>query len=336
MRSADTLLGAKASGTELVAVVANPTYTGTAFTAAFTRQEGLSQVRNWMFLTGSLSQLADVWHHYGIKVENLPAGAMSAHNDLAFVISTDGHVRQEISDDPGPGTAVTQSSFAGLLAGCAASGAPAGAAAVPAVTSPLVTSLAGADGVTWAIVTTGGFWELLARPAASTRWSLVTPPAVAGNGGLVAVAPAARQRLDVAVRPSLHLSFSPLALTSDGGRTWGTGLIDAPVAAVPDALAADGGTMLALLSDGTIDQAPAPGANWTLLAAPGAVARAAAARGCQVTGLTGIALTASGTPLAAASCARPGTAGIFAFDRSAGTWRAAGPLWVANLYIGDP
>ena len=74
MRSADTLLGGKASGTELVAVVANPTYTGTAFTAAFTRQEGLSQVPNWLYLTGSLSQLADVWHHYGIEVENLPAG----------------------------------------------------------------------------------------------------------------------------------------------------------------------------------------------------------------------------------------------------------------------
>ncbi len=41
---------------------------------------------------------------------------MAAHNDLAFVISADGQVRQEISDDPGPGTPATTSSFAGLLA----------------------------------------------------------------------------------------------------------------------------------------------------------------------------------------------------------------------------
>ena len=87
-----------------------------AFTAAFTRQEGLSQVSNWLYLTGSLSQLLPVWHQYGIEVQNLPAGAMSAHNDLAFVISATGRLRQEISDDPGPGTAATQSSFAGLLA----------------------------------------------------------------------------------------------------------------------------------------------------------------------------------------------------------------------------
>ena len=116
MRSADTMLGAKASNTELVAVVANPTYTSIAYTKAFTSQENLGQVPNWLYLTGSLSQLADVWHSYGIEVEDLPAGAMSAHNDLAFVISADGKVQQEISDDPGPGTPATTSSFAGLMA----------------------------------------------------------------------------------------------------------------------------------------------------------------------------------------------------------------------------
>jgi cytochrome oxidase Cu insertion factor (SCO1/SenC/PrrC family) len=116
MRAADTLLGGKASDTELVAVVANPTYISTAYTRAFTSQENLSQVPNWLFLTGGLSQLADVWHHYGIEVEDLPAGAMAAHNDLAFVISADGTLREEINVDPGPGTAATTSSFSGLLA----------------------------------------------------------------------------------------------------------------------------------------------------------------------------------------------------------------------------
>ena len=116
MRSADTMLGAKASNTELVAVVANPTYISTAYTRAFTSQENLGQVPNWLFLTGSLSQLTAVWHDYGIEVEDLPAGAMAAHNDIAFVIGADGKMRQEISDDPGPGTPATKSSFAGLLA----------------------------------------------------------------------------------------------------------------------------------------------------------------------------------------------------------------------------
>jgi cytochrome oxidase Cu insertion factor (SCO1/SenC/PrrC family) len=116
MRAADTILGARAKDTELVAVAANPTYFATAFTRAFTRQEGLDQVPNWLYLTGSLPQLQAVWRHYGILVENVPAGAMSAHNDLAFVIDASGNIRQEFSDDPGPGTAASKSSFAGLLA----------------------------------------------------------------------------------------------------------------------------------------------------------------------------------------------------------------------------
>jgi cytochrome oxidase Cu insertion factor (SCO1/SenC/PrrC family) len=116
MRSADTLLGGKARSTELVAVVANPTYLSTAYTKAFTDAENLSQVSNWLYLTGSLSQLTAVWHDYGIEVEDLPAGAMAAHNDIAFVISANGTVTQELSDDPGPGTPATKSSFAGLMA----------------------------------------------------------------------------------------------------------------------------------------------------------------------------------------------------------------------------
>ena len=41
---------------------------------------------------------------------------MTAHNDLAVVIDANGTIRQELSDDPGPGTSATKSSFASLLA----------------------------------------------------------------------------------------------------------------------------------------------------------------------------------------------------------------------------
>ena len=223
-----------------------------------------------------------------------------------------------------------------VLAGCSSAAAPAAAPASSpsAATAPLATSLTGADGRAWAIVVMGGsaadennFWQLFTRPAGSAQWTLVTPPGVADNGGLVA-APAAGQGLDVAFRPSQGLTFSPLALTGDGGKTWGTGLVDASVAAVPDALALGDGKMLALLGDGGIDQAAAAGqaaasaATWTRLASPGAIAASAAGRACQVTGLTAVSLTESGTPLAAASCARPGVAGIFVRDGA--SWRSAG------------
>jgi cytochrome oxidase Cu insertion factor (SCO1/SenC/PrrC family) len=115
-KAAGALLGPQDSNVDLVAIAANPTYYGIQFTQAFDQQEGLSTVHNWLYLTGPLSQLEHVWSQYGIDVQDLPAGAMSAHNDLAFVIDPAGTVRQEISDDPGPATTSTQSSFGGLLA----------------------------------------------------------------------------------------------------------------------------------------------------------------------------------------------------------------------------
>jgi hypothetical protein len=230
------------------------------------------------------------------------------------------------------------------LAGCgtAASGGSA-APPAPAGTAPLATSMTTTAGATWAIVAMGGsaaaenrFWELFTRPAGG-QWKLVTPPGVADNGGLVAAGGPAS--VTVAFRPSQGLTFSPLAVSSDAGKTWGTGLLDAPVASVPDALAAGNGTTLALLDDGTVEQGTVEqgtveqgavaGGNWTRLAAPGVIASSAAGHRCQVTGLTAVAYTPSGTPLAAASCARPGIVGIFA--RSAGAWAAAGPAVTGGL-----
>jgi cytochrome oxidase Cu insertion factor (SCO1/SenC/PrrC family) len=114
-KQAGQMLGEQAGQVELVAVVANPTYRSTAFTRAFDRQEGLTRVPNWMYLTGSLSQLGEVWRHYGVSAANLPAGAMSAHNDLAVIIDPAGRIRQEMGADPGPGTSGTRSSFSVLL-----------------------------------------------------------------------------------------------------------------------------------------------------------------------------------------------------------------------------
>jgi len=119
MKAAWTMLGPAGRHVDLVAIVANPTYLSTVFTQAFSKQEGLSAMPNWLYLTGTLGQLRRVWGQYGIDVQNEPAGAMSAHNDVAFVIDSSGHVRQELSDDPGPATSSTQSSFAVLLSGAA-------------------------------------------------------------------------------------------------------------------------------------------------------------------------------------------------------------------------
>jgi cytochrome oxidase Cu insertion factor (SCO1/SenC/PrrC family) len=114
-KQAGMQLGAQDKDVALVAIVANPTYRSTAFTQAFDRQEGLTGVPNWLYLTGSVAALGAVWQQYGVSVTDLPAGAMAAHNDLAVVIDGSGHIREELGADPGPATTSTRSSFSVLL-----------------------------------------------------------------------------------------------------------------------------------------------------------------------------------------------------------------------------
>jgi cytochrome oxidase Cu insertion factor (SCO1/SenC/PrrC family) len=118
-RASDQLLGASGRRVELVAIVANPVYHQVADVQAFDRQEYLNQVPNWLYLTGTLPQLQQVWKDYGIAAEILPAGSMIGHSENAFVVDPAGRVREEFGIDPGPGTTATKSSFAVLLADAA-------------------------------------------------------------------------------------------------------------------------------------------------------------------------------------------------------------------------
>jgi len=118
-RAVGQLLAAASKRVELVAVVTNPVYHQVTDTQAFDRQEHLTQVPNWRYLTGSVPQLQQVWKNYGISAEILPAGSMIGHQDVAYVIDRAGHVREELNTDPGPGTTATRSSFSVLLADAA-------------------------------------------------------------------------------------------------------------------------------------------------------------------------------------------------------------------------
>jgi hypothetical protein len=210
------------------------------------------------------------------------------------------------------------------------------------VTVPLSTSLVTAQG-TWAIAVMGGsaaaennFWQLFVRPAGASRWSLVTPPGVADNGGLVAAGTPAS--LDIGFRPSQNLAYSPLAASTDTGKDWTPGLLDADLANDPGALAVDpSGMALALLQDGTIQTAPTAGAaaagQWSELTTRHALAASAAGRDCGLRALDAVSFGLDKTPMAAGSCERPGVAGVF--TDTSGTWQSAG-LALPAAYRGDP
>jgi hypothetical protein len=229
--------------------------------------------------------------------------------------------------------------LAAILAGCASQPARVTAPRLQVVTAPLSTSLVTAQGA-WAIAVMGGsaasennFWQLFVRPAGASRWTLVTPPGVADNGGLVAAGGAGGSLL-VGIRPSQGLLFSPLATSSDTGKNWTPGLLDANLADVPDALAVGpSGRALALLRDGGIEIAPTAGAaaagQWSRLTTLSALAASAPGHACGLVAVNAVSFGANGTPMAAGSCSRRGVAGVFADN--GGGWQAAGPALPAGL-----
>lgn len=227
---------------------------------------------------------------------------------------------------------------AGLAAGCGTQTARTASASPPTVAAPLSTALVTAQG-TWAITVMGGsggsdtgFWQLFARPAGASRWSLVTPPGVADNGGLVAAG--GNTSLLVGFRPSQSLSFSPLAISTDTGRNWTPGLLDARLADTAGAIAVEeSGRILALRQDGSITAAATASAaaagQWSPLTTRNALAASAPGRECGLQGLSALSFGRNETPMTAGSCARPGVAGVF--TDTGGTWRSAGVVVPAGF-----
>jgi hypothetical protein len=184
---------------------------------------------------------------------------------------------------------------------------------------------------TWAIVPMAAdpaFWQVFSRTANSTTWKLVTPPGVAINGGLVASANGA-DSLSVAVRPSDNLTFTPLAATADGGGSWSSGgPLDAPVAASPDAFAASGSKLVALLSDGAIETSADAGTTWSAVAKPGAIAASSAAKRCGgAVRVSSISFgSAGGAVVAGGTCGTSRATALFTYSPGTGWQRESLPV----------
>ena len=239
-------------------------------------------------------------------------------------------------------TAAGALAVAGTLAACssassvtpAAPAAPSSAAA-GAPGASMATSVA-TSAENWAVLPMSAdpaFWEVFVRPANSASWKLVTPPGVADNGGLVVSASGASS-LAVAFRPSQDLIFSPLATTANGGASWSAGPpLKAAVAASPDAFAASGAKLVALLTDGAVETSGDAGATWSVIARPGAIAASAAGQGCGgavriISVSFGLATVDPNTTdvLAGGTCGTSGAAALFAYSPGGGWQRVSLPV----------
>jgi cytochrome oxidase Cu insertion factor (SCO1/SenC/PrrC family)/thiol-disulfide isomerase/thioredoxin len=90
MLDAKKLLGGAGSQVQLLGVDANPKATAIDDVLSYSQLHGM--LREWRFLTGSLSQLKRVWRDYGIEAE-IERGLIS-HTPALFVIGPEGRLRK--------------------------------------------------------------------------------------------------------------------------------------------------------------------------------------------------------------------------------------------------
>ena len=88
------------------------------------------------------------------------------------------------------------------------------------------------------------------------------------------------------------------------------------MAASPGALAASGGKLVTLLSDGTIETSSDAGAAWSTLAKPGAIAASSAGKGCG--GAVRVTSVSFGTVntevMAGGTCGTSGSTALFSYS----------------------
>ncbi len=208
-----------------------------------------------------------------------------------------------------------------------------------AIYAPLESSMTTAAG-SWADLAMGDlgqlantFWQLLFRPAGRSRWSLVTPPGFADNGGLVSVQ--VGSNLVSGFEASQRIAFSPVASSSNEGKSWAPGILSSELASVPDALAGTpNGRVAALIGNPAAAVVSDSGGlyNWHQIVSARDLKASMAGRLCGVTALTAVAFSPSDQLLVGASCSRPGDVGVFEVSPSG--WQLAGPSIPSSISAG--
>ena len=90
---ADRLLGSAMDQVTFVGINVNPYANSTSDVLAYTRAHQLDGLSNFRFLTGSTSQLANVWKDYGVFVQAPSPSADVVHTSVTYFIDRWGVVR---------------------------------------------------------------------------------------------------------------------------------------------------------------------------------------------------------------------------------------------------
>lgn len=90
---ADKDLGASARDVVFLSVNANPYYPSPAAVRAWSVQHEVEHLRNWVYVTGTPSQLQHTWNAYHVTVQLDPTDRTVVHDATVYFIDPDGRMR---------------------------------------------------------------------------------------------------------------------------------------------------------------------------------------------------------------------------------------------------
>jgi hypothetical protein len=175
------------------------------------------------------------------------------------------------------------------------------------------------------------FWQLFFQPAGTSKWTLVTPPGVASNGGLV-IATSQDHALLAGFRPTNFLTYSPVSMTDNEGRAWSVGALPGGLLGRTDALGMSGsGELAALIDDPKPEVVTSDGSlsDWAPLISQERLSSTTSGARCGIEDLTSVTFNNAGDVIVGATCAHPGVVGIF--ENTGSSWHLLGPSLSPSL-----
>jgi photosystem II stability/assembly factor-like uncharacterized protein len=123
--------------------------------------------------------------------------------------------------------------------------------------------------VGWGVVPTNVYWRLVRTTDAGERWTDVTPPGNATNGG-IAVTVTGPSTAIVTFIAYQYLRASTFAITTDGGAQWTAGILPNAVSEGPDPMfALTASRLWAVLANGEVLASTNGGTSWAAVTLPG-------------------------------------------------------------------
>lgn len=118
LRLTDGVLGSTTNRVELVGIDSNPAYLKRENLISFDGRTGLAKMRNWLYLTGSRSEVSAALNQFGVHLDSPTSSAMGLpHGQMTYVIDGSGRTREILTTgDRGAVSRVMESSVAVALA----------------------------------------------------------------------------------------------------------------------------------------------------------------------------------------------------------------------------